>query len=62
MKTTLNKGRADGREEGRAEEKAIIAAQMKADNLPTEVIAKYTGLSPKEISKLEPQKQDHKML
>ncbi|WP_366144123.1 hypothetical protein [uncultured Bacteroides sp.] len=54
MKTTLNKGRAEGREEGRAEEKAIIAAQMKADNLPTEVIAKYTGLSPKEISKLEP--------
>ena len=52
MKTTLNKGRA----EGRAEEKAIIAAQMKADNLPTEVIAKYTGLSPEEISKLEPQK------
>ena len=62
MKTTLNKGRAEGREEGRAEEKAIIAAQMKADNLSTEVIAKYTGLSPKEISKLEPQKQDHKML
>ncbi|WP_294634196.1 hypothetical protein [uncultured Bacteroides sp.] len=54
MKTTLNKGRAEGREEGRAEEKAIIAAQMKADNLSTEVIAKYTGLSPKEISKLEP--------
>ena len=50
MKTTLNKGRA----EGRAEEKAAIARQMKANNLPTEVIAKYTGLSPEEISKLEP--------
>ena len=50
IKTTLNKGRA----EGRAEEKAAIARQMKANNLPTEVIAKYTGLSPEEISKLEP--------
>ena len=50
MKTTLNKGRA----EGRAEEKAAITRQMKANNLPTEVIAKYTGLSPEEISKLEP--------
>ena len=50
MKTTLNKGRA----EGRAEEKAALPARMKANNLPTEVIAKYTGLSPEEISKLEP--------
>ena len=50
MKTTLNKGRA----EGRAEEKAAITRQMKANNLPTEVIAKCTGLSPEEISKLEP--------
>ena len=50
IKTTLNKGRA----EGRAEEKAAIARQMKANNLPTEVIAKCTGLSPEEISKLEP--------
>ena len=48
MKTTLNKGR----EEGKAEEKIAIARQMKANNLSTEVIAKCTGLSQAEIHRL----------
>ena len=61
MKTTLNKGRAEGRAErlaegmakGRMEEKITIVHQMKANGLPTEMIAKCTGLSPEEIKELQ---------
>lgn len=49
-------GRAEGREEGRAEgekrKQLEIARGMKADNLPLETIARYTGLSVKEIEEL----------
>ena len=53
MKTTLNKGREEGRVEGRAEEKIAIARQMKANSLSTEVITKCTGLSQEEINGLQ---------
>ena len=43
------KGREEGREEGRKEGREEIARKMKADGLPNEVIAKYTGLSADEI-------------
>ena len=58
------KGRAEGMEKGRAEglekglEKGIAqgiaktAKAMKADGMATELIAKYTGLTAEEISKL----------
>lgn len=64
MKTTLNKGlaegrakglaegRAEGRAEGLAEGKIVIARQMKADGMPADAIARYTGISLEEISKL----------
>lgn len=42
-------GREEGREEGRAEERLANARRMKADNLPIELISKYTGLTPEEI-------------
>ena len=49
-------GRAEGREEGRAEgekKKSLDAARkMKADNMPPELISKYTGLTAEEISAL----------
>ena len=49
MKKGLEKGREEGREEGRAEgaedNKRENARRMKADNLPTELIVKYTGLT-----------------
>ena len=56
----LAKGRAEGRAEGiaeglakgRAEEKIDNARKMKADNMPTELIAKYTGLTIEEIETL----------
>lgn len=64
MKTTLNKGLAEGRAkglaeglaegraEGLAEGKIVIARQMKADGMPADAIARYTGLSLEEINKL----------
>ena len=48
MKTALNKGLAQGRAEGRAEgineANRENARRMKADGMPAELIAKYTGL------------------
>ena len=60
----LAKGRAEGREEGLAEGRAEgrlegehakamdTALRMKADGLPLETIAKYTGLTIEQISSL----------
>lgn len=45
VKTAHKKGKA----EGRAEERLANARRMKADNLPIELISKYTGLTPEEI-------------
>lgn len=53
-------GREEGREEGRKEGKEIgkklqslaIARTMKQDNVPLNMIAQYTGLSPEEIEAL----------
>ena len=58
--TALNKGIDQGRAEGLAEglAKGIAeghmedARKMKADNMPTELIAKYTGLTIEEIEAL----------
>ena len=45
-------GRAEGREEGRAEANVENARKMKADNMPVELITKYTGLTEEEIDRL----------
>ena len=45
-------GRAEGKAEGRAEEKMDNARKMKADNMPTDLISKYTGLTIEEIEAL----------
>ncbi len=45
-------GRAEGRAEGEKRKQLEIARGMKADNLPLETIARYTGLSVKEIEEL----------
>ncbi len=47
-----NEGRAEGRIEGRMEVNRETAIKMKADSLPIEAIAKYTGLSTEEIARL----------
>ena len=48
-----SEGREEGREEGRAEGRAeallATARTMKADGLPVDVIAKYTGIAVDEI-------------
>ncbi len=50
------KGREEGRAERRAEgveaTKRDNARRMKADNMPTELIAKYTGLTVEEVNSL----------
>ena len=52
--TAKGEGRLEGRAEGRAEgekKKSIdTAIKMKADNLPIELIVKYTGLTAEEIA------------
>jgi predicted transposase/invertase (TIGR01784 family) len=45
-------GREEGRQEGREEVKISFARSMLADNLPFDVIAKYSGLSVEEIASL----------
>jgi len=45
-------GRAEGREEGRMETNRENALRMKADGMPAEQIARYTGLSLEVINKL----------
>ena len=51
-KKGLAKGRAEGEAKGRAEGHLEDARRMKADNMPAEQIAKYTGLSIDEITEL----------
>ena len=46
------KGRAEGRAEGEREKAMETARSMKADNMPIELISKYTGLTPNEIDAL----------
>jgi len=48
----LAKGRAEGRTEGIEENKRENARRMKADGLPAETIAKYTGLTIEAINSL----------
>ena len=52
MAKGLAKGRAEGKAEGRVEENMDNARKMKADNMPTDLIAKYTGLTIEEIEAL----------
>lgn len=52
VQTAENRGKAEGRAEGRAEEQIQIARILKKKNIPTEIIAESTKLSPEEIAKL----------
>ena len=46
------KGRVEGREEGRAEERIENARNLKANDVPINIIAKSLGLTPEEIEAL----------
>ncbi len=48
----LAEGRAEGRAEGLAEGKLEVARMMKANNIPTDQICLFTGLSPEEVESL----------
>ena len=50
--TAKGEGRLEGRAEGRAEGHIEDARKMKADNMPIELISKYTGLTAEEIEAL----------
>jgi len=53
--SNYNRGREEGREEERErarKEKLDSARRMKADNMPAELICKYTGLTAEEIAEL----------
>lgn len=52
MKTAEDKGRAEGRAEGERDKALESARRMKADGMPAELIAKYTGLSIEELAEL----------
>ena len=48
----FTEGEKKGRAEGRAEALLETARSMKTDGVPVDVISKYTGLTPSEISKI----------
>ena len=48
----LEKGIAEGLEKGRTERDIEIAKELKKDNMPIELIAKYTNLTIEEIEKI----------
>lgn len=50
--TAEKKGRAEGIAEGVEKRNVQIAQQMKADNLPIDIIVRYTGLTIEEIESL----------
>ena len=52
MAEGMMKGREEGREEGIRDNQVRIARGMKADGMPIEMIAKYTGLSAEEVGDL----------
>ena len=52
LRNVINSAERRGREEGRKEGILENARRMKADNMPTEQIARYTGLTPEEILSL----------
>jgi len=52
MTEGLEKGMAQGMAQGRAEERMETARKMKADGMPAELIAKYTGLTVEDINSL----------
>ena len=52
IKTAEKKKYAEGKEDGRAEEKIVIARKLLEMNSPVNDIAKATGLSIEEIERL----------
>jgi predicted transposase/invertase (TIGR01784 family) len=52
-KSELETAKEDGRNEGKMEAKIEIAKSMLKDNLPIEMIKKYSGLSKEEIERIK---------
>jgi predicted transposase/invertase (TIGR01784 family) len=52
LKNSIDTAHDEGKAEGKIEEKLEIAKELKKDNMPIELIVKYTGLSIEEIEKI----------
>ena len=52
LRDNINTECAEGRAEGRAEEKREMALRMKSEGIPTEVIARCSGLQIEDIENL----------
>jgi len=52
MEEAHNKGKGEGRIEGKAEEKVEIARNMKSEGFKVDIISRMTGLSAVEIERL----------
>ena len=52
MAKGMEKGRAEGRAEGSNQANINAAQRMLADGMSKELVMKYTGLSPEQISKI----------
>ena len=52
LDTAYIKGEKKGREEGRRDKAVESARRMKADGMPAELIAKYTGLDMETVNSL----------
>lgn len=50
--SVMQNERAEGREEGRTEIRIANALSMLADNMPVELVAKYSGLTIEEVKAL----------
>ena len=48
-----DEGKKEGREEGKIEERMVLAKKCKAEGIPVETISRITGLSEQEIADLK---------
>ena len=56
LDTAIEKGREEGKAEGRMQEKYETARKMLSDGMPADIVMKYTGLSEEDIEKINVQK------
>ena len=56
LDTAIEKGREEGKAEGRMQEKYETARKMLSDGMPADIVMKYTGLSEEDIRNINVQK------
>ena len=56
LDTAIEKGREEGKAEGRMQEKYETARKMLSDGMSADIVMKYTGLSEEDVLKINVQK------